>query len=111
MSRMKNVAGEAILFANQAERQIASLTRDLKTMRDAVSGLERGIRAPAPKGGSRYTKRTVSKPSPFLTGSLGAVGRIFSGSILDATGLGGYPSSAQVASSYISAFQKAQRIM
>ena len=79
-------------------------------MSDNVSGLQRGIYAPVLKGGKRYSKTVRSGPSPFLAGGIAAAGRIFSGNILDATGLGGSASAAQVASSWLGAFQKAQRI-
>jgi hypothetical protein len=111
MRSRKPIDSEAAAFARRAEQQIAALNKALKAMSDNMSGLHRGVRVPVPKGGSRYTKRTVSALSPFAAGGLAAFGTFAAGAFNDATGIGNYASSAQVASSWMSAFQKAQRIM
>ena len=109
---------EAIAFAQAASRQLSGLQRAMRTAEDSLAGLQHSLHVPVPKGGSRYTKRTITRPLPssiFVTAGLSAfrsgVNSSVRSSFSTLTGDSFYTSDAQQNTEFADAYQDAQRFM
>ena len=117
--RIPNLAREATQSITAAQRQLATMQSQLRTLGDRVTGLQAAIKAPVPKGGRNTIKGSHSSLSPFASAELSSVGSMFAGSFLDSVGLGGgigasrasfYVSQAQSGAGWLSDLLAGQRI-
>ncbi len=113
--RKYNFARADAAFAQSAQRQFAELNKAMSALQDKMSGLNRALKVPVPKGGSRYTKTVRTNPSILDKLGEDSIGDFLSGSILAGVGLGSggsfYPSSSQISSLTMQSMQKGQRIL
>jgi hypothetical protein len=73
--KLSSIDHLAAVTARQAQSSAAGLQRDLRALRDGISGLSRAIRAPVPKGGSRTIKGSRSSINPLLAAAASSLAR------------------------------------
>ncbi len=112
--RMKNprsIDSLAVTTARQAQSQAAMIQRDLRSLRDSMSGLTRGITAPTVRTPRTRTKST--RTTSWITEAF-SIGNFVSGGSLGTLGLDTgssfYTSAAQSASDQSSILSLGQRI-
>ena len=96
----------------QARTEMAMMQRDLNKLRDSLSGLTRGIKAPVIKTPRHMIKKTTSDPSLLL--GLGGMGLSY---LLDAAGVSDVASATsgsgnqKTGSFYTSATQSSSAVL
>ena len=116
MRQRQPFARQASSFAQAAQREQASLRRDLNRLRDGLAGLQQAIKAPVPRGGSRTIKGTRTQLSALDKAGGAVFSSLLRGGVNDLLGgssgtLGSfYTSSAQYASQLMNFSNDAQRI-
>ncbi len=134
MAIRKNTGQSAQTFAAEAEHQFNELASALRSARASLNSLNRSLRVPVPKGGSRTIRGSRSQASIYERTGTNIVGHYLTGQIIsggsdlfgDLSGGGGFlnlfgndladtgsflPSLSQIAGKFYLASQRAQRVM